>query len=755
MEKILNKILSFFTLKRIIILLVCLITAGCIFCVVVHYSLTYILQSEGVKNKITSFADEQMNLELNFDKISANLFYFSLNDVKVKIKGDSKDFVFIKEITLYFAPLRLLFGKVHVFRIGVLKPSITIYKNQQEKFNFEKIMEAPLFTQTEEQPKEPESEQSQKENDVFDLMCKIIQIRDLEFIYVDEKENISAKIFNFNLDISHLSLTNPFDIKSNIHISADVNDTLSIPEIVITLDSVCNLKSLQLQDAVVNIKKLFIKTDNATVTTVGKINNLLNPEISLNVKIKDLSSDTIKYVMKDENFSITEFNIPLITLQSEIKTNLEKETITIEKFYTEVLSSYIDVKGYLNYSKMTYDFNILTDFVLDKLIEIADIVKEYKPEGNIKSSIHLTNDNIEGNINLIQIGAFVEQAGTLNDINSTINLTSLADISTTEITGKLNNIPFFANFSYTLKDKIMNITTNFNSKKIVIKSSNKKETLKQETKTEETTKSEQESSFPEWLDSINVKANSDIKELNSPFFSGSDISLKINLSNITPKLDKTHGNIAFFTEKGSIKNIYELSDSNALMKVMFTSLVVVSKVINTLNVLDVLKSVGSVVASSEDKETNNQEQEHEQINGKLDYEKFETVINFVKGVANFQNCSFLSDVFSFKVGGNINFINENLKMKVNAAPGRQHSEDGVMPLTIKIAGTISEPKGSLSLLGSISSLLTQSLFNNLASNFLKKSISGLMDLASQDGVATVDEDNTGLNSATDKTVFIE
>ena len=95
-------------------------------------------------------------------------------------------------------------------------------------------------------------------------------------------------------------------------------------------------------------------------------------------------------------------------------------------------------------------------------------------------------------------------------------------------------------------------------------------------------------------------------------------------------------------------------------------------------------------------------------------------------------------------------------MKVNAAPGRQYSDDGIMPLTIKISGTISEPNGSLSLLGSVTSLLTQSLFNNLASNFLKKGISGLMNLGSQDGVATVDEDNNAYQDTTkDTTVFIE
>ena len=758
MKKILSKVISFFTLKRIFKFFISLIVCLCIFCIFVHYSLTHILQSNHVKDRIISFANEQMNLELDFDRISAILFYFSLNDAEVKIKGDSKDFVFIKEITLYFAPLRLLFGKIHIFRISILKPQITISKNQKEKFNFEKILEAPLFTETEEKPEEPKKEQ--EDDDVLNLMCKLIQIRDLEFIYIDDKENISAKIFNSNIDISNISLANPFNIKSDIHISADVNDTLNIPEIIITIDSVCNLNNLQLQDAVIDINKFFIKTDKASITTSGKINNFSNPNIYLNIKIKDLSSDTVKYIMKDKSFSITEFNIPLISLQSKIKTNLEKENINIEIFSAEMLSSVIDITGFLNYSKMIYDFNISSDFILDKLTEITDIIKDFQPKGNIKTNIHLTNDNVDGTINLIQIGAFLEQAGILTDINSTIDIKSLSDISSKQITGKLNDDPFSVNFYYTLKNKVMDITTNFKSDKINIKSSQKKENKKQETKIKDTKEyKSKSSSFPEWLQTINIKANSDIKQLNSSMFSGSDISLKINLSDITPKLDKTHGNIALFTEKGTIKNLYELSDSNALMKVMFTSLVVVSKVINTLNVLDVLKSIGSVVASNSDEKNNNteteQNEEHEQINGKLDYEKFETAINFVKGVANFQNCSFLSNVFSFKVGGNINFIDETLQMKVNAAPGKQYSNDGIMPLTIKISGTISEPNGNLSLLGSVTSLLTQSLFNNLASNFLKKSVSGLMNLGSQDGIATVDEDNTGQDTTKDKTVFIE
>ena len=593
-------------------------------------------------------------------------------------------------------------------------------------------------------------------------MCKHIQITNAEFSYIDKQSNMDIKVLNFTLNISDLSFETPFKIQTDIKISADINETIHIPSVNITLDSVCDLKNLQLENANIKLKKLFIGMENTTITTSGQVNNFLNPDISLNTKIKHLSSDTIKYIMKDENFSITDFDISEINMAYNVKANLEKETVSVNKFNIDILSSIISATGFLKYSKMLYDFNVSIDLILDKLTEITSMVNAYNPSGNIKANIHLTNDNIEGNIDFVEIGAFLEQAGDLSDINTTINIKSLSDISAKQLTGKLNKNPFYASFYYTLNDKVMNITTNFKADKINIKSSAKKQDDKDKKQDEpkQEQEKEKEDFFSDQLHSINVIANSDIKQLNSSLFSGSDISLKINLSNITPKLDKTHGSIALFTENGTIKNLYELSDSNALMKVMFTSLVVVSKVINTLNVLDVLKSIGSVVTSDGKEKTDGdsqlqQEQEHEQINGKLDYEKFETVINFVKGVANFQNCSFLSKVFSFKVGGNINFIDESLKMKVNAAPGKQYSEDGVMPLTIKIAGTISEPKGSLSLLGSVTSLLTQSLFNNLASNFLKKSVSGLMSLGSQDGVATVDDNPEEQNDTKDKTVFIE
>ena len=68
-----------------------------------------------------------------------------------------------------------------------------------------------------------------------------------------------------------------------------------------------------------------------------------------------------------------------------------------------------------------------------------------------------------------------------------------------------------------------------------------------------------------------------------------------------------------------------------------------------------------------------------------------------------------------------------MDLQVNAAPGR-HYEDGIMPLTLKIGGTMSEPKGSVSMMSSLTSVVTQGVGNNFVSRSVKKVWSGITGL---------------------------
>ena len=102
----------------------------------------------------------------------------------------------------------------------------------------------------------------------------------------------------------------------------------------------------------------------------------------------------------------------------------------------------------------------------------------------------------------------------------------------------------------------------------------------------------------------------------------------------------------------------------------------------------------------------------------MDFDSFDTKIDFNQGLATMKKCSFVSSLFSFRVNGNINFEDRKIKLNVDSAPGK-HTEDGIMPLNIDVKGTIEDPKGSLSVLSSVGDLVSNTITNNPVSNMLK------------------------------------
>ena len=219
------------------------------------------------------------------------------------------------------------------------------------------------------------------------------------------------------------------------------------------------------------------------------------------------------------------------------------------------------------------------------------------------------------------------------------------------------------------------------------------------------------------------------------------------MQGLTLTLDQAHGELALETGKGEIKDLNKLTNANILTKVMFGSLSAVSKVINSLNVFAVLNGLGSGVVSAvsgkEDKpadmvvqtvkdENGNDVQimvpyTDQKVDGRLAFELFSTDMTFTNGEAEIQKGSFVSDLMSFNLTGDMNFKTQTLDLKVNAAPGR-HYEDGIMPLTLTVGGTLEEPKGSMSMTSSVTSLVTQGVGNNFVSRSVKKTLGSFFGL---------------------------
>jgi hypothetical protein len=537
-----------------------------------------------------------------------------------------------------------------------------------------------------------------------------------------------------------------FDFFTDVY--AKVKD-MKVDSLNVAFSGLIHLQELDLTKADIKITSFVLRLKDTVITTQGTISNFNNPTIDIIIKISNLSSESFSDIIK-----LPDFEVPKIDIQALTNINLNNSLVTIQKLDVDVLDSTINATGSLNYGKqeLEYDINVIINFILDKIHKVSSLINTYKPTGTVQANLNVTNKDsvVSGTVSLVDICAFTPQLGDFTDINSQINIGSINDIKVPELTGKLNKYPFKSSAIYVIEQDKGTIKADFNADRFYGKMS--KEYAEEMKKKDEEKKIEQEveekdskgketeeqpkSDFP--LPPLDILASVKIKDLDVPFFMGKDINFKMDMKKVTPDLNAVIGTLALSTDNGTIKDIYKLTESNVVIKGLFLSLKIVSDVINALNVLDILNSIGSSLISSKEEDKNSTEmtEEHAQeqnrkMDGKIDFISFITSIKFEHGKGTFNKCSFVSNLLSFKVGGEMNFKENLLNMTVNAAPGR-HEDDGIMPLTMKIGGTMDEPSGSLSLLGSVTALVGDALMKNVVSSKLKAGFTKLLGIKKDD-----------------------
>lgn len=712
---------------------------------VLHFTLIYVAPLESVKNKIVSIIKEQTSADVSIGSISASIFDFQVKDIELKI--EEQNIAHIDTIYIHFSLIHLIKGHLRVQRITLQNFNVTIIKDKNGKFNFDPILESPLFKNDEQNGKVIAKEKDEDNSDVLSMLLFKTQLDDSCITYIDEQNDISIVLDKTSFNIDGFKLDDVFKINFYTKVSAKTNG-ISFDSLFVALTSYINLKSMNLSEAEIKISPLILRLQDTIFLTKGMIYDLQNPDTNFTIKILNLSSDTFSQITKFPEFSISE-----IQIQSLLNLNLNDSLLNIEKINVNVLDSDISVSGKLDYGKqnLKYDIKIIINLVLDKICQSVKLTKEYKPEGRITANLNVTDKSsvITGSLSLIDVCAFTPQAGDITELNSEIKINDINDIQIPSLTGKLNSYPFESSAHYVIGKDKGNININFFANKIYTKMSKdyeknmikKQEETVPETKQIETSQNteSEKSDFP--LPPLDVKATFKVNDMNVPYFMGKDINFNMNMKHVTTNLNNIEGILDLNTSNGTIKDIYKLTESNAVMKGLFLSLKVVSDVINALNVLDILNSIGSAIVSSsasdvkeeiaEENAAAEHEQKNQKIDGKIDFISFITSINFAHGKGIFDKCSFVSNLLSFKIKGNMNFKDNLLDMTVNAAPGR-HEDDGIMPLTMKIGGTMDEPSGSLSLLGSLSNLVGDALMKNVVSDSLKTGFTKLLGLKKHD-----------------------
>lgn len=695
-------------LKKILKIFGYILIGLCFLLILAELSLRFILPSQSVKTKTLAYLSQTIGADIKTDEISASIFGIKLNNVSVHVSGET--LFTCKELDITLNPFRLLIGQLYIKNIALQETSVNIVRNQDGTLNFE-----PLVSEEEKQKENPSS--SEKLRVPFDIRIKNLSINKAQISYTDLKDKIKANLLNLDFNVHKFSFYKPFSFDLSFDPYFEQNNIV-FNGAHFDLSANTDLNKLNLQEASFNLKKLLLEYKEASLKMQAKVNNFENPSGRILTELNNFTHNTLADFME-----ILPFNIPSITSDISFDYFVKDSKANIKNLNLKLADTELNLKANvdLNTNEISEGKVTLTS-VLDSLKNYSPQFEELKPTGKVSADFDFAWPlAMKGNLNLAEIGLVTNKAGVLESLNTDIAIKSIDEITIETLNGVLNKNPFTMQATYFKRGNFADVFFDFKADKLYIFNTPSKETQKEGKQSQITEEKQAVDNQSENLNKfsfvpVNIKAKVDIKKLDIPYIKGNNVVFVANAQNITAQMDKTHGTFDLNIEKGQIKDVYTISNANAVTKVMFMSLGIVSRVINTLNVLDLLNGMGKVLSGKEGEEE--ELPVHQEINGKMDFDSFKTNVDFNQGLATMKRCAFISSLFSFRVNGNINFDNRKIKLNVDSAPGR-HAENGIMPLNIDVSGTIENPKGSLSVLSSVADLVGHTITKNPVSNMLK------------------------------------
>ncbi|MBO7605309.1 MAG: AsmA family protein, partial [Elusimicrobiaceae bacterium] len=632
----------------------------CILLVLAELSLRFILPSESVKAKTLAYLSQTVGADIKTSKISASLFGIKLNNVSVDLEG--KTLFNCKNLQIGLNPFRLLIGQFYISKIIIYEPSLNVTRNQDGTFNFESLMAGEEKQQT--------SPSAEKLTVPFDIRIKNLTVNKGQISFTDLKENIKANLQNLNFNLHKFSFYKPFSFKLSFDPYFEQNNIV-FDGAHFALNGAANLNKFDLPGAYLNLKNLLLEYKETSLEAQAQISNFENLGGTVSAELKDLSDGTLS--------AFTEtlpFRIPLVTSDISFEYFVKNSKANIKNLVVKIADTELNLKANLDLNKNEISGGKITfKSVLDSFKSFSPLLEELQPAGKINADFDFAWPlALAGNLTLADIGLITDKAGTLENLNTTVNVKSIDEINIETLSGILNKNPFNMQASYKKQEKFADVFLDFKADKLYVFDTSKKDAkeaekpaIKEETPQAMTQETPQTNDNGFSFVPVNVNANVDIKKLDIPFIKGNNLVFTANARNITTQLDKVHGTFNLNIEKGQIKDIYTISNANSVTKVMFMSLGIVSKVVNTLNVLDLLNGMGKVLSGN--KEEEEELPVHQEINGKMDFDSFKTNIDFNEGLATMKKCAFVSSLFSFRVQGNINFDNRKIKLNVDSAPG--------------------------------------------------------------------------------------
>lgn len=712
--------------------------------------------SRRVKNYLVQKVSAALKRDVRLKQVRASLFGVRVSGLEVAEQGGFQQgtFLSVDKAGARFSLIHLLHGHLKLRTVFLHGGAIRITRGADGKFNFADLSSSSV-----------PSAQKEAHADPFlpRITLGLLDIEQLDVFYIDAAQNRSLAVQQFMLRARRLMFTEPFRVISKAQVRWVEGD---FPlESTLAFNARLNLADLDLEKAALDITNLIVRYRSTPAVLTGQIKNFTNPSARLALEISRLSNDTLAELAPDT----PEFLIPALRVDVAARAHLADSRAQISRLHLQLPGGELNATAKAAFKERA-DYQAEGDFAfnLDELAALSPILAStYGVTGQITGAFQAAADNWNAQLSVQQVGATLPAAGRLDGLSTQITAEGLKTLAVKDLSGTLNGAHFDGYLTAVNRPLYVDARLELNMEKFILppqaepapeqtqEETPAAEAVPAATQTQEKSAgteqaalslAPQEQAAPQGPQAqtapaqtvlaqatpqapqantpkakfppVHLRAQIKSGPVSVPYFYAKSVDIHTRLTGITAELDKADGTAEMQIGEGEIQDIYKLTQANSVTKAMFLSLSVVSRVINSLNVVDLLSKL-----MPGDKE----QMPEKKTDGKLAFESFSGALKFNKGVMEMTKGSFVSDFMSLKISGTTNFRNGVLDMQVNAAPGK-HYDTGIMPITLKIGGTVDEPKGSLSMLGSAAALVTQAVGNNFASNAVKKGVGGFFGL---------------------------
>ena len=707
--------------------------------------------SRRVKNYLVQKVSAALKRDVRLKQVRASLFGVRVSGLEVAEQGGFQQgtFLSVDKAGVRFSLIHLLHGHLKLRTVFLHGGAIRITRGADGKFNFADLSSSSV-----------PSAQKEPHADPFlpRITLGLLDIEQLDVFYIDAAQNRSLAVQQFMLRARRLMFTEPFRVISKAQVRWVEGD---FPlESTLAFNARLNLADLDLEKAALDISNLIVRYRSTPAVLTGQIKNFTNPSARLALEISRLSNDTLTELAPDT----PEFLIPALRVDVAADAHLADSRAQISRLHLQLPGGELNATAKAAFKERA-DYQAEGDFAfnLDELAALSPILAStYGVTGQITGAFQAAADNWNAKLSVQQVGATLPAAGRLDGLSTQITAEGLKTLAVKDLSGTLNGAHFDGYLTAVNRPLYVDARLELNMEKFILPpqaepapeqtvlaqmapqgpqaAPAQEEATPQEQaapqgpqaqtapaqavlaqaapQAPQTAPAQEQAAHKVKFPPVHLRAQIKSGPVSVPYFYAKSVDIHTRLTGITAELDKADGTAEMQIGEGEIQDIYKLTQANSVTKAMFLSLSVVSRVINSLNVVDLLSKL-----MPGDKE----QMPEKKTDGKLAFESFSGALKFNKGVMEMTKGSFVSDLMSLKISGTTNFRNGVLDMQVNAAPGK-HYDTGIMPITLKIGGTVDEPKGSLSMLGSAAALVTQAVGNNFASNAVKKGVGGIFGL---------------------------